>query len=87
VLIWLGLKEFELQRRSRAEPQVISCEKLLAQGPGDNLHIILTDFALLPDFVYEHEMDHWKGAWVPVVPRRELEVALTRTAKRRRSCT
>jgi hypothetical protein len=78
VLVWMGCRELDLRSRSRAEPQVITCEKLVTQGPGDNLHIVLTDFVLLPDFVYSQKMVRWDGAWVPVVPHQAVASALAK---------
>jgi predicted Zn finger-like uncharacterized protein len=76
VLVWLGSKELELRSRSREEPQIVTCEKLVAQGPGDNVHIVLTDFVLLPDYVYSQKTDRWSGAWVPAVPHQAVGAAL-----------
>lgn len=81
VLIYMGFRELGLRSRSRAEPQVISCERLVAQGPGDNLHMILTDFVPLSDYVYQQKTDRWSGAWVPIVPPSAVREAIARVLK------
>lgn len=65
--IYVGCNEFQIRGRSKAEPQSITCEQLATHGPGDNLHVLVTDFILLPDYVYETGWTGWKGAWVPAV--------------------
>ncbi len=81
VLVWLGTKELELRGRSRVEAQVISCADLEARGPGDNLHIKLTDFQLLPKYAYEVKGTRWRGAWAPAVPARVVAEAIARELK------
>lgn len=78
LLIWYGVREDGLRSGSRVEPQVISCAQLLSQGPGDNLHVKMTGFVLLPNFVYEESKARWRGAWVPAVPVEAVGVALAR---------
>ncbi|MFG0256922.1 MAG: hypothetical protein ACF8GE_03365 [Phycisphaerales bacterium JB043] len=50
-------------------PQQISCEQLATNGPGDNHHIILTDFAIPENHVVE--LNKWgtpRRAWIMAVP-------------------
>lgn len=65
LIIFLAVKETRIRERWQWEPQTITCEQLAARGPGDNLHVELTDFVLLPDYIYRHSLAGWEGAWVP----------------------
>ncbi|MBI5865796.1 MAG: hypothetical protein HZB38_15090 [Planctomycetes bacterium] len=75
-LIALGVSELRLRERASEEPQTITCEALTANGPGDNYHVIMTDYVLLPYYVYEKRFTVWKGAWVPAVSHAELKLRL-----------
>lgn len=66
--IFLGVKEFQLRNEASERPQTLSCAELQKQGFGHNRHVVLTDFVMLPDYVYETKRFGWDGAWVPVVP-------------------
>jgi hypothetical protein len=74
-----GFNEWRLSRSTKAEPQTISCADLIAKGPGDNGHVIVTDFALLTDsFVVEGGSQNsptWKRAMVPMVPKSQATAA------------
>jgi hypothetical protein len=61
-----GLLERTVALRSTQTPEEISLEKLLARGPSGNPNIILTDFALCKNFVYE--LGQQPRVWIPVVP-------------------
>lgn len=67
VLLWLGIQEKQLHARSSPTPQIISCADLTANGPGNNYHIKMQDFLLLPNYVYEVKRGSWSGAWVPAM--------------------
>jgi hypothetical protein len=68
-----GYLEWRLSSSTKQEPQTIRCADLIAKGPGDNGHVIVTDFALLTDsIVVESGSENsrtWNGAWVPMVPK------------------
>jgi hypothetical protein len=65
-----GVQEIALWRVAAPKPQTISCEALGRTGPGDNAHVVLTDFVLCQSaFVYEERGGRWTVAWVPAVPR------------------
>ena len=75
VLLAAGIALFLFAQRASAvrshsqrEPQRLTLQQLIDRGPGDNLHILLTDFLMLPDYIYETKLGQWSGAWVPVVP-------------------
>lgn len=74
-----GFKAVRLQSNYLPEPKVISCAELIAQGSADNAHVILTDFVLLPDYVYVQRLTTWQGAWIPAVPYQQIHEAVART--------
>ena len=80
VLIFLGVKEGRIRGRSSAEPQTISCEQLANAGPGDNLHVVMTEFMFLPSYVYEESLGTggWNAAWVPAISLEAFDEALAR---------
>lgn len=58
----------------QTEPQVISCAKLGAEGPGDNGHVTVTDFRACTDLVVVQGGDgktYWNEAFVPLIPARD----------------
>ncbi|MGQ0613417.1 MAG: hypothetical protein ACT4PV_06750 [Planctomycetaceae bacterium] len=64
-------QETRLGSKARAEPQRLSLARLAADGPGDNAHILLTDYLMCSwSFVYSSKRGSWTEAWVPAV---ELE--------------
>jgi len=76
VVIIGGVVNYRLAARSHETPQVISCDALLRDGPGDNVHVVVTDFRLHTDeFAVEGEkgsdlQSHWNVAFIPVSPAR-----------------
>jgi hypothetical protein len=63
-----GNQERKLASLSRETPTKLSCKQLGAAGPGDNAHVVLTDFALAPRLVYDPgKSGDWKQIWVPAV--------------------
>jgi hypothetical protein len=69
LLIFLGIRETRLNAVAQAEPQRISCAQLESRGPGDNAHVLMTDFLMCDFYVYEEGVgSRWERAWVPVVP-------------------
>lgn len=73
ILFYMGLREFRLREHTSDEPTPITCEHLVTTGPGENRHIILTDFVMLPSYVYETRRGRWTGAWVPVISMEIME--------------
>lgn len=71
--IYLGIQEARLRGRWNAEPQPITCEQLSTNGPGDNLHVVMSDFVLLGWYVYEEGLTGWNGVWVPAVSSQQLD--------------
>jgi hypothetical protein len=81
ILIFIGQREWRLASRSKPIPQQITLANLMANGPGDNIHLDLFDCRLLPEHsVIEKEgtkgtnQDHWrwKYAWIPAVPLQQV---------------
>lgn len=50
---------------SLADPQRISCMNLALGGPGENLHVVLTDFEVSEAYVVE---DRHKDVWIQAFP-------------------
>ncbi len=68
VLTYFGVQEVQLAAGARAAPQRISCAALAASGPGDNAHILLTDFRLLPQVAVLQGVNHTEKLLIPAVP-------------------
>ncbi len=52
---------------ARPQPRTMTVVELLEKGPGDNAHLVLTDFTLDKPYVQE-ENGVRQAVWVPVVP-------------------
>jgi hypothetical protein len=78
VLLYFGYQEKRLAQVAKKAPQTIACADLAANGPGDNAHIVLTNYELAPNFVYEAEGkgNSWKRVFIPAVPKRGLLAVL-----------
>jgi hypothetical protein len=72
VLFFMGFQDWRLATKAQGNPQIITAAQLEANGPGNNAHIILSDFQMCEwSFVYETEgrnKEKWKWVWLPVVP-------------------
>jgi hypothetical protein len=82
IAIGYSLVEMRLALGASEKPQRLTLAQLAANGPGDNAHVVLTDFALCDGYVclvkvgrYERLTDgtdtknrRWEGVFVPVVP-------------------
>ncbi len=65
----IGFNEKGLAAAASATPEEISLAKLIARGPDGNPNIILTDYVLCDNFVFQTRNGSWQNAWVPAVPR------------------
>lgn len=77
-----GIYEYKLSRGSSPTPQTISCADLITKGPGNNLHVIVTNFVLRRDaFVVSggDRKTYWNTAYVPVVPAGDPRDSLPET--------
>jgi hypothetical protein len=64
--------EYRLGAYATKEPEEIRLQDLIARGPEGNPHVLLTDFELCDNFVYETRGgtgSPWSSVWVPIVPR------------------
>lgn len=69
LVLFGGVQEIALWQVASRKPQVMTCQQLVDQGPGDNAHVELEKFLLLVGaFVHEVRGSHWSMAWVPAVP-------------------
>ena len=74
VLLSLGYREWRLASLSNATPQQMTLADLAANGPGDNIHIELSDFCLLPELSVVKmngenvDTSRWTYVWIPAVP-------------------
>lgn len=69
VLVFISVQDFRLSSASDVEPRQITCAELVANGPGDNAHIVMGEFLLCDfAFVYEEHGKTWSKVWVPAVP-------------------
>ena len=67
-VVW-GWRERQLASASSGEAHRMTCKQLGESGPGDNAHVILTDFALTHEWVYqEGRSGGWRKVWIPAVP-------------------
>ncbi len=65
-----GVQEYRLSERSSHEPEEISLRDLIKRGPEGNPNIILKDFSIFEDYVYEKKLvsGRWTKVWVPIIP-------------------
>jgi hypothetical protein len=70
MLCYFGWKERQLASTSGKEPTGISLKDLIARGPSGNAHVIVGNYAVADNFVYEEDgsSKRWKKVWVPIVP-------------------
>lgn len=68
-LVILGVKECRLASSAKDDPQAITCAQLAEKGPGENVHIVMSDFLLLEQsYVYAERLGTWTEVWIPAVP-------------------
>lgn len=77
-----GIQEYALSARSSQQPEETSLRDLIKRGPGGNPNIILKDFSIFEDYVYEKRFGEWKRVWVPIIPTGSDDVALSKRAIR-----
>lgn len=70
ILIFVGLGEKKLADRASQAPEEIALANLIARGPDGNPNIILKDFVLCDNLVYEEKSTGggWTKVWVPAIP-------------------
>jgi len=73
IVFFLGVKEKKLSDASSHEPEQVSLAKLIDRGPEGNANIILTDYKICPNIVFEKKtvggqmVGEWTKVWVPIV--------------------
>jgi hypothetical protein len=67
-LSWIGWQEWTIYSSGSPTPQQISAAELAADGPGDNIHVKVTDFTLGIKYVVPAKKDKWHRLWVPMFP-------------------
>lgn len=82
MLVFYGLREMRLAVGASEAPQRLTLAQLAANGPGDNAHVVLTDFALCDGYVCivkvgrfdklitgsDPTRKRWEGVYVPLAP-------------------
>ncbi len=81
IAFFLSILNLRLASASSATPQRIPLAQLLANGPGSNAYVIVTDFVPAQNYVYlyrkgkyepvpspDAENRRWTEVWVPLVP-------------------
>lgn len=61
-------QEQTLASLARPTPQRMTLQQLVAQGPGDNIHVTVTEFSFAPDWVFEERQGKWTRVWIPLHP-------------------
>src|SRR5262245_37422657 len=71
-IMMLGREEMLLVQRSSPQPQEMDLKTLIERGPGDNIHVRLTNFTLLlEESVVEEKNKTVQKAYLPAVPANE----------------
>jgi hypothetical protein len=68
LLVFAGFQEKSLADVASAAPEEISLAALIARGPDGNPNLIITDFVLCENYVFQTKNGIWQTAWVPAVP-------------------
>lgn len=68
-LLIVGCMEWNVSRKSSKQPEEVSLKDAIGRGVEGNPNIILKDFRLCENFVYEENATTkaWNKVWVPVV--------------------
>lgn len=66
--LFIGVQEMRLAAVAKSEPQKIDCAALAKNGPGDNAHVVVENFALAGSYVAERASGVMKRVWIPMVP-------------------
>jgi hypothetical protein len=70
-LLYVGSQEMRLAAAAKSTPQTLTCAELAAKGPGDNAHVILTDFQIGQNFIYQtsgRSNSAWEVVYLPAMP-------------------
>jgi hypothetical protein len=70
---WLGWQQRLLLEQGSATPQQIRLADLAAKGPGNNIHVMVTDYVFGPLPVIEKKRGQWNRVWIPLYPAGQKE--------------
>jgi len=70
VLLLNGFRQNAHLARGSATPQRVQHDDLVVRGPGDNIHVTITDFTFARGHVVEEDDGTWKRVWIPMNPAR-----------------
>jgi len=71
MVTYLAYKDRELASTASDEPEEITLKALIARGAEGNPNIVLKDYVLCPNFVYQETSrsnKRWSKVWVPIIP-------------------
>jgi hypothetical protein len=76
---WHAWQQWTMYSLGDATPRPVRLADLERDGPGNNIHVRVTDFFLPPNYVAEKKNDKWNRVWIPMLPRdqpgrREIKV-------------
>ena len=68
--LFFGVEEYRLSARSSQEPEEISLRDLIERGENGNPNIILKDFTIFEDYIYQKKLlsGKWPKVWIPIIP-------------------
>lgn len=69
MISYTGYQESQLAGLAAEIPQELTLAELEQNGPGDNAHLLVSDFVLCTwDYVYVEKRSSWSEVWIPAVP-------------------
>jgi hypothetical protein len=68
VLGGIAWQNYTLLQQGKPTPQQLRVGELAANGPGDNIHVTLTDFDFGDGYVVERKNGRWNRVWIPAFP-------------------
>ncbi|PWU03542.1 MAG: hypothetical protein C5B53_00275 [Candidatus Melainabacteria bacterium] len=75
VLFYIAKNDFDVVAHSRSQPTLVTADRLIAYGPGDNHYIRLTDYKVAKaKWVTGQGVDYLKGELVPASGTRSGKV-------------
>jgi hypothetical protein len=81
ILFGVGWQERGMAANASAQPEEISLKNLIARGPDGNPNIILTDYVLCENLVYESKNGRWTKVWIPAIPTTDLPPNATKVGR------
>ena len=72
MLLFAGLREWQLGSAASDQPEDVTLEALIARGPDGNPHVRVSDFVLGDNYVYftDDTGTYWTSVLVPAVPNK-----------------